>query len=250
MFRRLALVLLRAIPGESIGRVDKVNKKRSDKLITKLASELVRGCFVQIGAGAGDLDVRANFKDGFTYIVKRIDPSVVECVVLVEPNLKNLKLLKESWSSFSNSKIFNIAIVTNSSVSEHCKFYFSELDAPHYQTCSIDAAHVLKHYPTERYSDLGSFTVKGIRLETFLEQEPSQKIALLSLDIEGIDCEVVLETDFSKFDIQFLSIESLHMGIAIDSVYVHLKKCGFEFVGSGVDWNGYDILFKKSGSAL
>jgi FkbM family methyltransferase len=242
---KMGLVALRKGKGQSVGRTNKLNKERLDNLISMLELELTAGYFVQIGAGAGDLDVRAKYNDGFTYIVKSLDSKLVEYIVLVEPNPINLKLLEECWSRFSDSKIFHTAIVTNSSVSPHCKFYFSELDGPNYQTCSIDPEHVLKHYPAEKFKDLRSFTVSGTTLETFLEEFSAQKIALLSLDIEGIDCEVVLETDFTKFDIQFLSLEYLHMGEKISSVHVHLEKCGFNYVGSGVDWSGHDILFKN-----
>lgn len=35
------------------------------------------GIYIQIGAGAGDLDSRANFRDGFTEYVKKLDPKSI-----------------------------------------------------------------------------------------------------------------------------------------------------------------------------
>jgi hypothetical protein len=34
------------------------------------------GTYIQIGAGAGDLDSRANFRDGLTEYVKKLDPKI------------------------------------------------------------------------------------------------------------------------------------------------------------------------------
>jgi FkbM family methyltransferase len=245
--RRIAKQIFRLLKVRrySISRMDDFNKKRLDDLATKFSNELENGFFVQVGAGAGDLDSRADFKDGFSYIVKKIQPNLIKSILLVEPNMLNLNLLEKSWSSFPNHRIFNIAIVTNTNQSEQCEFFYSKLDGPNFQTCSIDPAHVLKHYPMEDYSSLQSFTVKGISLQKFLRELSGEKIALLSLDIEGIDYEVILETDFSEFDIHFLSLEYIHMGEKIGNILEHLKECGFTYAGLGVDWNGNDILFER-----
>jgi hypothetical protein len=51
--------------------------------------------FIQIGAGAGDLDSRASFRDGFTEYVKKIEPSQIERIILLEPNPVNIPFLKK-----------------------------------------------------------------------------------------------------------------------------------------------------------
>jgi hypothetical protein len=43
------------------------------------------GIYIQIGAGAGDLDSRANFRDGFSEYVKKLDTKSISKIILVEP---------------------------------------------------------------------------------------------------------------------------------------------------------------------
>ena len=52
------------------------------------------GIFIQIGAGAGDLDKRANCRDGFTEFIKRLPRQFIKKIILVEPNPLNIPLLQ------------------------------------------------------------------------------------------------------------------------------------------------------------
>ena len=53
------------------------------------------GIFIQIGAGAGDLDKRANCRDGFTEFIKKLPKNRIKKIILVEPNPINIQLLRE-----------------------------------------------------------------------------------------------------------------------------------------------------------
>jgi hypothetical protein len=39
------------------------------------------GIFIQIGAGAGDLDKRANCRDGFTEIIKKLPRHIIKKII-------------------------------------------------------------------------------------------------------------------------------------------------------------------------
>jgi hypothetical protein len=65
--------------------------------------------YVQIGAGVGDRDPKANFRDDFTEFVKK--KKIKDKIILVEANPLNILKLKEYLKNYSNSKIFNIAII-------------------------------------------------------------------------------------------------------------------------------------------
>jgi hypothetical protein len=52
------------------------------------------GIFVQLGAGAGDLDPRANYNDGFTNFIKKLPLESIKKIVLVEPNPKKYSKFK------------------------------------------------------------------------------------------------------------------------------------------------------------
>jgi FkbM family methyltransferase len=205
-----------------------------------------QGIFIQIGAGAGDLDERASFRDGFSQIVKSLDRSLIDEIILIEPNQLNFPLLSKSWSDFQNVKIVNMAITPAKYGTSKCHIYWSHLDGPNFQTASIDPYHVLKHFPMQVIEDLEVAECDSISLDKFLEQHKNQHIKLLGLDIEGIDGEVILETNFQKYDIDLISFEYIHLGVHLEEVSTHLESCGFRFVGFGVDVNQFDYLYRNS----
>jgi hypothetical protein len=103
--------------------------------------------YVQIGSGAGDLDPRADFRDGFTEYVKNLSPQKTNRIVLVEPNPINIPLLKKCWKDYPQAEIHQIGIRTLNHKDESLCFYFAVEDAPHYQVFSLNENHVRKHYP-------------------------------------------------------------------------------------------------------
>jgi hypothetical protein len=66
------------------------------------------GIFIQIGAGAGDLDVNTNCRDGFTEIIKSLPRHLIKKIILVEPNPLNIPLLKECWKDYPEAIIYEI----------------------------------------------------------------------------------------------------------------------------------------------
>ena len=65
--------------------------------------------YVHIGAGAGDLDAGALFRDGFSEFVKQIDDNDKR-IYVVEANPSNISKLQETWKNYKNVEIFNFAI--------------------------------------------------------------------------------------------------------------------------------------------
>jgi hypothetical protein len=104
------------------------------------------GIFIQIGAGAGDLDTRANCRDGFTEFIKKLPRERITKIIIVEPNPINIPLLKECWKDYPEAVIYDIGIVTKSYHSDTIDFYYCPKDAPHYQVASIKKEHIYKHY--------------------------------------------------------------------------------------------------------
>jgi FkbM family methyltransferase len=200
--------------------------------------------FVQIGAGAGDCDSRANFRDGFSELVKSMDPRLIERVILVEPNPINITALRQCWKDYPQAEIYQIGINVPSLKNEKLTFYFADEDKPHYQVFSLKQEHVLKHYPNG--------TIRTIEVETqdlvgFLRDTvgTERQISLLSLDIEGIDAEILLSIDWRYVNVERLSFEHLHLAEKTDHVLRHLGNSGYMFIGSGVDVNGYDLMYER-----
>lgn len=172
------------------------------------------GIFIQIGAGAGDQDPGARFRDGFAEFVKSLPVSHISEIHLVEPNPFNHLALNEAWRSYDQAKMWKLAIVPKRDVGKKLNLYYTPNDAPHYQVASIDPKHVLKHYKKQSINDLRTFEVETVSLEEFVEKSIGNRpIKIIGLDIEGLDYEVAIDTDFSEINAQFISMEYIHLGI-------------------------------------
>jgi hypothetical protein len=106
---------------------------------------------------------------------------------------------------------------------------------------SINKSHVQKHYGDN--CEIEKFIIPVKQLETFINEITTEEIELLALDIEGIDAEILLDINFNNLKLKYLSFEHLHLGEYKENVLNHLKNNNYEFVGSGVDHNGYDYLY-------
>lgn len=193
-----------------------------------------------MGAGAGDLDPKANFRCGFTEFIKK-NYKKNDIILAVEANKLNIK---KCWENYPKTKILNLAIVGNYLNKKKKTLYYTEQDKPHYQVCSMDINHVKKHYPR---SIIKKISVKTIKINQFFEKYVKKKcINFLSLDLEGIDYEIVMSINFKKYDIKNLSIEHLHLTkIQKIKIIHHLNVSGYSYYGSGYDHNNFDYLFKK-----
>jgi len=204
-------------------------------------SENGSGIFIQIGAGAGDLDARANYRDGFSEFVKRLPRDNIKKIILVEPNPLNIPLLKECWKDYPQSIIYQVGIVPSYIDTPTIDLYYCPLDAPHYQVASIDKDHIYKHYGNQ--CELNKFTVPVKNLYDFINEITDEEIELLALDIEGIDAEVILDLNLSDIKIKYLSFEYIHLGDNNKRVIDHLKIHNYSHIGSGIDHNGHDYLY-------
>jgi hypothetical protein len=203
------------------------------------------GIFIQIGAGAGDLDKstlkNGVMKDGFTDFVKGLPRERIKKIILVEPNPLNIPLLRECWKDYPESVIYEIGIVPKAYKGSTIDFFYCPYDGPHYQVASIIKSHIYKHYGNN--CELNKFIIPVMHIEDFLKKVTNEEIELLSLDIEGIDAEILLDINFNILKLKYLSFEHLHLGGDRANVLNHLYTSNYKFLGLGVDHNGYDYLF-------
>ena len=199
--------------------------------------------FVHLGSGAGDLDSRQNFRCGFTEFIKKNSNSN-DKIFCVEANPFNIEKLSECWKNFSNVKIFDRAIVGQNYEGKSLELYYAEDDKPSYQVTSKYKKHVEKHYPE---SKILSKNVKISRINDFLyEEAKNSTIEYLSIDVEGMEFELISSIDFNRFNIQNISIEFLHLTKKIRKDLLNiLIKNGYSFKGKGFDIRGYDLMFQK-----
>ena len=202
--------------------------------------------YMQIGAGAGDKDSSTNFNDGFTSFVKSQQLSLSDKIILVEPNPLNIPALQECWQNYPQVQIHKVGIVPKQYSRKELLFYYTPLDAPHYQVASFNKYHVLKHYTQLTENNLLTIPVKTIDLESFVRIVIGElPINVLAIDIEGIDADVLLDTDIKVLSANILSFEYIHLGSKANQVIEHVKSAGYEFQGKGFDYKHFDWLFKK-----
>ena len=197
--------------------------------------------YIHLGAGAGDLDKRANLRCGFTELIKRKYQNG-DKIFLVEANPVNIKKLKDCYKNSYNTKIFNIGISVNNS--SKIEFYYAEEDAPHYQVTSIKSDHVKKQYPD---AIIKKFSVDNLTINDFLKNHVKEKtIDYLSIDLEGMDYEILINLNLDEFDIKRISIEHFHLKKNEKKNLVnHLLKKDYSYMGYGYDHNNLDYLFIK-----
>lgn len=200
------------------------------------------GIFVQIGSGAGDLDKRSNYRDGFTEFIKQLPRNRIKKIILVEPNPLNIPLLKECWKDYQEAVIYELCIVPQNYSVDKVELFYCPDDAPHYQVASIVVEHVKKHYGNN--CKINNFIVKTKKINDFLKEITDKEIELLALDIEGIDGEIMLDINFNSLKIHFISFEYIHLGDNDKYVKEYLTNNNFEYIGEGVDHNGFDYLYK------
>ena len=200
--------------------------------------------YVHIGAGAGDLDAGALFRDGFSEFVKKNNDEDKR-IYLVEANPSNISKLKICWKDYKNAKIFDFAITSSKQDEKRIKFYYSLDDAPHYQQFSNDIEHVKKIY-----KDLKKIKFKYIdcvKINDFLDENFNNKVInFFSIDIEGMDYDVIEDINLKKFEIINFSFEHLHLNIYQKiKLFRKFLKFGYSYNGSGLDHNDFDWTFQK-----
>ena len=197
--------------------------------------------FVHLGAGAGDLDERANFRCGFTEFIKKNIKSNDKIFVL-EANPKNIPKLTECYKDFSNANIYNLGISIDKE--KKLNFYYTDDDAPHYQVCSTKIEHIKKHYPN---SIIKKFEIISLSINEFFKEKIKENVIdYLSIDLEGIDFDALMSINMKTFDIKNISIEFIHLtSLEKKKMIKHLNQNGYSYVGNGYDHNNFDFLFKK-----
>ena len=200
--------------------------------------------YLHIGAGAGDKDPSKNYRDGFSEFVKKKKDKNKK-IFVVEANPTNINKLRECWKKFKNVKIFNFAISANRKNS--AKFYYSTNDAPHFQLFSNKKKHV-EHYFSK--NTIRSKKLRLININIFLKKYFYKKtIDYFSIDIEGLDYEVVMKINLEKFEIKNISLEYLHLNkIQKKNLIKRLLSFGYSYYGFGLDHNKIDWFFKKKTS--
>ena len=197
-------------------------------------------CFIQIGSGSANFDTYV--QDGFTSFIKK--KNIKNRILIVEANSIHLNNLKKFWNKNKNVKIFNLAIVPDNISSKKMEFFYSLEDSPNYQIFSNSKSFVKKHFTNGM---IKKKLVKCLKMSVFFEKNNITTVDYLSIDIEGMDYEVLMHLNLKKFDIRNISFEHLHLNLW-QKVKIILKfiNHGYFFSGMGFDLRKSDWMFTKN----
>ncbi|MDC3162738.1 FkbM family methyltransferase [Candidatus Pelagibacter sp.] len=197
-------------------------------------------CLIQIGSGSASLDT--DIEDGFSkFIIKN---KIKKKIYIIEANSIHINNLKKFYRKYKNIKIFNLAISPDNNFLKKMVFFYCLNDAPNYQIFSNSKSFVTKHFPN---GEIKKKTVECLRLSAFIEKNNIKNIDYLSIDIEGMDYDVLINLNLNKFKIQNISFEHLHLSFfeKIKIVYKFIKH-DYYFSGMGFDLRKSDWMFRKS----
>lgn len=199
--------------------------------------------FVQVGAGAGVLDPLSQFRDGFTEWLWKQRPSRTDIVVLVEPNPVAGSALAQYWSPHSNVHVVSRAIRPPTWAGEYLKLWYAEEDGPFFQKASLDEVFARGQYPE---GNIKYWTVETTTLVDMLQENVGEaQVAMLAIDIEGVDAEVLMATPWEQLNVKRLSFEYIHLNEKMREVDTHLQRSGFVPAGRGLDAFGLDRLYVR-----
>lgn len=191
---------------------------------------------VQIGTNKGNDDLSNHLLSNFADL---------EFGLFVEANSLHIEDIADCYSKFNNIKIENVAIKTILQNQNTLTIYYHTNEYPHYSMASCDIEHIKKHMtwcPHLQGGEIKSFEVNCITLEELLEKHSIYEIDWLYLDVEGIDAEILLTFDWSKYSIKRVEFEHLHLGYYSNAIKNMMIGMGYKQVDS---LHEYDWAFEN-----
>jgi FkbM family methyltransferase len=127
----------------------------------------------------------------------------IEAIHLVEPNPEALEDCKQTYSDFKQAKFYNLAIVSNDAGSV-------DLHIPQLKSWNGHASTLPNHLIAHGHQDFNTINVSATSLARFFDSNKITKCDRLYIDIEGLDCEIILNFDIEKYGIGRIEFEILH----------------------------------------
>jgi FkbM family methyltransferase len=165
--------------------------------------------------------------------------------LFVEANSLHIEDIKNCYRNYSNVIVENIAVKPKSKSEDTLTIYYHTNEHPHYGMASCHIEHIQKHMtwcPHLQGGEIKSFDVPCITIEELFEKYSIYELDWLYLDIEGIDAEILLTTDWKKYKIKRFEFESLHLEKYADAIKNMMIGMGYTQVNS---LHPYDWAFEN-----
>lgn len=185
---------------------------------------------VQIGSNKGDDDLSKHLKENYKEL---------EFGLFVEANPLHIGNLKNCYFQYQNAIIENIAIKVSSYPDDTLKLYYHQNDGPMYHVASCIKSHIEVYYPP---NGIKYFEIPCITIDELFQKYNIKELDWLLLDIEGIDAEILLTTDWSKYNIKRIEYENLHLGENKEKIKKIFENLGYKYTTA---LHHYDTALEK-----
>ena len=173
----------------------------------------------------------------------KINKKHLSKTLLVDASPSALSMAKEFYKDFNTVEFSNFAVV-NSDETEVEIFYPVDEANMSYSYCSVLQSHVEAHKNFEGIKtpqEIKKEIVPATRVNNLLKYFNDEYIDRLYLDIEGLDCLIINDIDFNKYDIGYIRFEHIHSEKTFSSNGPNLKK-----TVNFLNQFGYTILADQS----
>lgn len=178
-------------------RINNIKSKINNVLIPK--PEQKQLTIVQIGANRG-------YDDLYNYIQKYNIP--IKCIILVEPQKEFNESLTNCYKNY-NVIIENSIIKPKNNLLKTTTLYTHSNDL-NKEVSSIKKSHVENHNMYFGESKIIETIIECLDIEELFIKYNLQNIDWLLIDIEGLDCDIIQDIDFKKYNISKIEYEKIH----------------------------------------
>lgn len=192
---------------------------------------------VQVGSNKGNDDLSKFLKLNFQEL---------SFGLFVEPNSLHIDQLKKCYFNYNNIFVENIGVKTPFTQETELEIFYNTNDGPGYEIASSNLDHIKKHMSWIPYLDEGeieSFKVPCLTLEELFDKYQIYYLDWFLLDVEGIDAEILLSFNWSKYQIKKIEFENLHLGHLSYNIECMFKGMGYHRTQS---LHEYDWAFENN----
>lgn len=162
---------------------------------------------IQIGTNKAD--------DYLSTVVKGHHPNQINNLILIEPFDYHNENIKRCYQDYSKQMhLENIIITPDDIHPKQTKIWYHELDSQHsnaYELASLNPGHahnIRNNYSTNdmKYKLLDCYSINEL-----FDKYNLLHIDILAIDTEGFDDQIIYSINFSKYDINTILYEHLHI---------------------------------------
>lgn len=150
-------------------------------------------------------------------------------VHLVDPSRAALEQCRQNYRDISQACFHHLAIVPEA---QESVIFYTPCGQPGSQHASVIREHLSAHH----HASLDEAEVPAMRLPEFLAAQQACRQDRIYIDTEGLDCQLLLQLDFSRPTPDFIQFEKTHadgpflQGPVYQACVEKLRAAGYQIV--------------------